>query len=104
MEDIINLNINLEKAHFVGLCFISTKYQLRHGVKCTCNANQANSVIPSKLHRHWAFERELSSDDGIVIMTVSMPLARPGRDLASQPGKKWVSESENSSTNPATIQ
>lgn len=49
-------------------------------------------------------ENSVGADDGIVIITVSMPLARPGRDLASQPGKKWVSESENSSTNPATIQ
>jgi len=90
--------------HVFGLYCICTKCQLRYGVKCTCNANQANSIIPSKLHRHWAFERELSSDGGIVIITVSMPLARPGRDLASQPAKKWVSESENSSTNPAPIQ
>lgn len=35
---------------------------------------------------------------------VSVSLARPGRDLASQPAKKWASESENSSTNPATLQ
>ena len=85
-------------------CKRHKKSQLRYSVKCTCNVNQASSVIPSKLKQHWAFERELSSDDGIDIMTVSMPPARPGRDLASQPAKKWVSESENSSTNPATIQ